>query len=175
MIARVARSLVLVLVPCLWLGAHVSAETIVPAKGQSPELVQRDLADCAAAAKQSSGYDPAQASATSAPAQTQTKKGGRVRGAAVGAAAAAAGAQVRGNQHEGYDQLSDEAQQQYRQNQAKEGAAAGAVVGASRQRRERRDTQQQAAQQSAQTDAKASAYQQAYHGCLLGRGYTITP
>jgi len=154
---------------------YASAETIVPAKGQSADQVQKDTADCAAAAKQSSGYDPAQASTSSAPADTSTQKGGRARGAVKGAAVGAAAAQVRGNQHDAYDSVSDSAKQEYRQENAKDAAVAGAVVGGSRQRRDKRAAEQQSAQQSAQTDAKASAYQQAYHGCLLGRGYTITP
>jgi hypothetical protein len=107
------------------------------AQGQSPEQTQQDMADCQAIARQSTGYDPAQATTqTAAPAQPQA--GGRARGAAKGALAGAAKAEAKGQQYEAYDKLSDDVKQEYRQNEAKSAAAAGAAVGASRQRQERR-------------------------------------
>ena len=56
----------LVLVLSIFLAASARAETVVPAKGQSAEQVQKDTAECAALAKQSSGYDPAQPAASPA-------------------------------------------------------------------------------------------------------------
>jgi len=164
MIARVARSLVAVL--SIALAAHAFAEAVVPAKGQSADQVQRDIADCSAAATQSSGYTIPRRRARRWR-WLPRRRAGACACAAVGAAASAAGAEVRGQQHAGYDALSDDTKQEYRRNQAKDGAVAGAVVGGSKQRRDRRSA---AAQQNAQADAKANAHQQAYHGCLLGRG-----
>jgi hypothetical protein len=49
------------------------------------------------------------------------------------------------------------------------------VVGGAKQRQDRRATRGAEQQQAAQTQSQASAYDQAYQGCLLGRGYTVTP
>jgi hypothetical protein len=54
-------------------------------------------------------------------------------------------------------------------------AAAGAVVGGAKQRQDRREARGAEQQQAAQAQPQASAYDQAYQGCLLGRGYTVTP
>jgi hypothetical protein len=72
---------------------------------------------------------------------------------------------VQGQQHQGYDRLSDNTKQQYRQNQAESGAAAGAVVGGARQRQERR---------AGRSEAKAASAD-AYTTCLSERGYIVTP
>lgn len=130
------------------------AQTVVPMKGQNPQQVQVDIADC-------------QHMAQSLGAETNTPQaGGRLRGAAAGAAVGAAGAQVRGRQHsEVYDQVDDGVKQEYRQNRARETAAAGAVVGGSRQRQERRD-------QRREGDSTSTA---SYTSCLQGKGYQVTP
>jgi hypothetical protein len=142
--------------------------TVTPAKGQSAQQVESDMAACSASAAQSSGYDPAQAGAAT-PAQPQV--GGRVKGATAAGAAGAAAAEVRGQQYEGYDNLSDDAKQEYRRNEAKSAAAAGAVAGGVKQRQDRRQARRQDAQQA----SAAGAYDQAYKACLQGRGYTVTP
>ncbi|MBP5947676.1 MULTISPECIES: YMGG-like glycine zipper-containing protein [Pseudomonas] len=131
---------------------HVSAESIVPLKGQTSQQTQIDINDC---------HSIASTSTTSTP-----QAGGRLKGAAVGAAAGAAGSEVRGRQHdEVYDRVDDDRKQDYRQNRAQQTAAAGAVVGGSRQRQERR----------AQSKTDAAASSSAYTGCLQGRGYQVTP
>jgi hypothetical protein len=128
--------------------------SVKPNAGQSQAQTQKDIADCQAIAQQS---------ASSASGGEKTR-GGRLRGAAVGAAAGAARAEVQGQQHAGYDRLSDDVKQDYRRNQAEGAAAAGAMVGGARQRQQRRSARAAAAEGS--TDA--------YVGCLQGRGYTVT-
>lgn len=135
----------------------VSALTITPMKGQTPEQIQRDQADCTSIAQQTAG------------AQTQSAtppRGGRARGAAAGAMAGAARAEVQGQQHGAYDNINDDVKQQYRQNEAKSTAAAGAVVGGAKQRQQRREASQQGATSS-------QSYDQAFSSCLMGRGYSV--
>ena len=156
---------------CFVLAASAQAGGVTPTKGQSVEQMQKDIAECQAAATQSTGFNP---SAPSPPAaESGPKAGGRVKGAAKGAAAGAVVAGVRGG--EVYDNASDEAKQEYRQNQAQGAATAGAVVGASKQRQDRRETRKEEKQQAEDTKAKAAAYDQSYQGCVVGRGYTVTP
>ncbi|HEY7461071.1 MAG TPA: hypothetical protein VIC59_04275 [Gemmatimonadota bacterium] len=139
--------------------------TVQPAKGQNPELMQKDTGECQAAATKSTGYTPAPPAAPAKP-----EVGARARGAAAGAAAGAVGAEVRGEQYAGYDAVSDEAKDEYRKNEAQEGAAAGAAAAGARQRQKRRQGhREEAAQESA-----AAAYDKAYQGCLEARGYTVT-
>jgi hypothetical protein len=161
----------LVSIPCVALALAAlpaSAESVEPQKGQTPEQMQKDISECQATAKQSSGYDPAAAS-TDAPDERQA--GGRVKGAAKGAAAGAAAAGVRGRQYDAYEDVSDDAKQEYRQENAKDAAAAGAAIGASRQRQDRREDRR------ADKDKEKSAndYHQSYQGCLSSRGYKVTP
>jgi hypothetical protein len=160
---------------CWVAAASAQSGAVQPAKGQSAEQMQKDVAECQGLAAQSSGYDPAAPPAPVASAPPEV--GGRARGAAVGAAAGAAAAGVRGRQRGGelYDEASDEAKQEYRREEAKSAAAAGAVVGGARQRQDRRAARAAEQQQPAQTEPQAAAYDQAYRGCLLGRGYTVTP
>ena len=144
------------------LAIPLQAATLIPAKGQSPELIQADTAACQSQAAQAAP-PPA-----SAPAPTG---GGRLRGAAVGAAAGAAAAEVRGNQYDNYDRVNSDVKEEYRQNQAREAAAAGAVVGGARQRQQRRQaTQQQAAAQQAAHQSGNDAF----NACMTTRGYTLS-
>ena len=136
--------------------SNVSAVTITPMQGQTPEQIQKDQADCNAMAQQSAS------SQTAAPAP----KGGAMRGAAKGAMAGAAKAEVQGQQHGAYDRVNEDVKQQYRQNEAKSAAAAGAVVGAAKQRQQRN----QASQQSA---TSSQAVDQAFGSCMMGRGYNV--
>src|SRR5262245_32488424 len=159
---------------CVSPGVHAQQSPVQPKQGQDSAQMQRDQADCQAIARQSTGYDPAQPSDQAAAPTSQRRAGGRLRGAAAGAAAGAVGAEVRGQQHDGYDRLSDDAKQEYRQNQARAGAGAGAVVGGARQRQARRQDRHAQQQQSAQASG-TTAYQPAYSACLRGRGYTVTP
>src|SRR6185436_17375404 len=90
----------------LVVGTALAQQPVVqPAQGQSAEQMQRDMADCQGIAKQSTGYDPAQAT-TQAAAPTQPQAGGRVRGAAKGAAVGAVAAGVKGQQYDAYDKMS---------------------------------------------------------------------
>src|SRR4029453_9580728 len=73
----------------LLLAATVQAQqSIQPGKGQSPDQMQKDVAECQSIAQQSSGYNPAQASGQAASPPSK-QRGGRARGAAAGAGARA--------------------------------------------------------------------------------------
>ena len=146
--------------------------TVQAAQGQSYEQMEKDKAECYSIASQSTGYNPAQASA--APASSTTPQGGgRLRGAAAGAMAGAARAEVRGNQYQAYERAPDELKQEYRRNEAKSAAAAGAVVGGARQRQSRREQARAQENQAAQQSAATSSFNQAYNSCLMGRGYVV--
>jgi len=122
------KRLVLVLVALvmagLWCGS-VLAQAAYPAKGQSPEQQQRDMAECQSWATQQTG-GPA---APPQPAAT----GQGVRGAARGAAVGAVGGAIGGDAGKG----------------AAAGAAAGAMVGGVRRRQDRRAAAEASSQQSA--------------------------
>jgi len=137
--------------------ANVSALTVTPMQGQTPDQIQRDQADCTSIAQQSAG---AQTQAATPP------TGGRARGAAAGAMAGAAKAEVQGQQHGAYDNVNEDVKQEYRQNQAKSAAAAGVVVGGAKQRQGRREQSQQSA-------ASAQTYDQVFGSCMMGRGYNV--
>jgi hypothetical protein len=138
--------------------------TVQPAKGQSQELMQKDIAECQASATQSTGFDPSQAEQEAKPAAT----GARARGAARGAVGGAVRAEAEGQQHEGYDHVNEEVKEEYREEEAREGAAAGAARAGRQQRRQ--NIKEAEAQKKA-----ATAFNQAYQTCLQGRGYTVTP
>jgi len=70
--------------------APASAQSVQPAKGQSTEQMQKDVAECQSAATQSSGYNPAAPPPVSSAGAPQA--GGRARGAAAGAVAVGVGA-----------------------------------------------------------------------------------
>ena len=135
----------------------VSAVTITPMQGQTPEQIQMDQANCTSIAQQSAGGQTQSATPPS---------GGRARGAAAGAMAGAARAEVQGQQHGAYDNLNDDVKQEYRQNQAKSAAAAGVVVGGAHQRQQKREDSQQSA-------ASSQAFDQAFGACMMGRGYNV--
>ena len=147
------RTLSATFVACL-IGAASAAYaqqpvSVVPTKGQSPEQVQKDQAECQSIAQQS------------APAPEAQKRGGALKGAAAGAAVGAGGANRRGG--DAYDHASDRAQDAYREDQAQKGAAAGAVAGAARQRRDNKQA----------TASQGQAVDSAYRSCLMGRGYQV--
>ena len=137
---------------------------IFPAKGQTPEQMEKDKYDCYTWAKQQTGFDPMQAQpAAQAPvAQPAAPKGERIKGAARGAAVGAVVGQI----------ANDDAGKG-----AGAGAAAGTMVGGMKTRQSRRQQtqaqQQQAQQQTAATDEKRSTYNRAYSACLEGKGYTV--
>ena len=167
---RILAFLAFAAIACFVGAASAQAAGVTPTKGQSAEQQQKDIAECQSLATQSSGFHPtAPPPVASAPPQA----GGRLKGAAKGAAASAVATEVRGG--EAYDKASDDAQKEYRQEQAQGAAAAGAALGASKQRQDRRASKKEAEQQEAQTASQKSAYDQSYQGCLLGRGYSVTP
>ncbi len=137
---------------------------IFPAKGQTPEQMEKDKYDCYTWAKQQTGFDPMQAQqpAQAPAAQPAAPKGERIKGAARGAAVGAVVGQI----------ANDDAGKG-----AGAGAAAGTMVGGMKTRQSRRQQtqaqQQQAQQQTAATDEKRSTYNRAYSACLEGKGYTV--
>jgi uncharacterized protein YcfJ len=137
---------------------------IFPAKGQTPEQMEKDKHDCYTWAKKETGFDPMQAQPTAqAPAaQPQGPQGERIRGAARGAAVGAVAGGI----------ANDDAGKG-----AAAGAAAGTMVGGMKTRQNRRNhaqaQQQQAQQQAAATGQKRSTYNRAYSACLEGKGYTV--
>jgi len=134
----------------------VSALTVTPMQGQTPDQIQKDQADCTSIAQQSSGSQTQPAAPT----------GGRAKGAAAGAMAGAAKAEAQGRQHGAYGNVNDDIKQEYRQNEAKSAAAAGVVVGGTKQRHDRREASQQSATSS-------QAFDQAFGSCMMGRGYSV--
>ncbi|MCX9154640.1 hypothetical protein OPU71_00720 [Niveibacterium sp. 24ML] len=147
-----SRSLkpMIVMLALIGTSSAIAQTYVYPAKGQSAEQQQKDVAECQAWAKQQTGFDPAKPVAA-APAPAPAPSGGRVRGAAAGATVAA---------------ITD--------NDVGDAAAVGAVVGASAQRRDRRQaaSQQQAAASQQQAAGQAN-YAKAQGACLEGRGYTV--
>jgi hypothetical protein len=126
------------------LSGAATAQYVYPARGQSPQQQQQDMAQCQGWAMQQSGVNPG------AP-PPPSGGGGQVAGtAARGAAVGAVGGAIGGNAGKG----------------AAIGAATGALVGGMRRREERRTAEASQAQAS-------ESYNRAYAACLEGRGYTV--
>jgi hypothetical protein len=136
-----------------------------PAKGQTPEQLDKDKFECYSWAKGQTGFDPMTPAPTpdtsGVEAAQQAKQGSAVRGAARGAAVGAVGGAIGGD--------------------AGKGAGVGAGVGAVGGRR-RANKREDAAQASAKSDyeARLSAYneqrgrwQRAASACMEGRGYSV--
>lgn len=162
------------------IAATAMAQTpiVYPSKNQTPEQQQKDVGECAAWAKQTTGIDPAAVAAApppaAAPAPTEPAKQGpsgeRLRGAARGAAAGAIVGEIAN------DDAGDG---------AAIGAATGAMAGGAAGRRAKRQQAEQQKQQAAdqqkaaqqQADAKKqeqmATYNRASAACLEGRGYTV--
>lgn len=152
------RSLCVAGFPLLVAASIASAQsqvTITPQKGQTPDVVAKDQAECSSAATGSTGYNP---SAAAPPV------GGRAAGAAKGAALGAAGAEMRGRANGGevYEHAGSDAKQQYRQENARDAAKVGAAVGGIQQRHERRENA-----------SAAQAWDKSFRSCLTSRGYTV--
>lgn len=133
---------------------------IYPSKGQTPELQEKDKAECYAWAQKQTGYDPVAAAQarTAPPASAQGTGGGEaVRGAAKGAAAGAAVGAIAGDAGTG----------------AAAGAAAGGVAGRGKKKQAAAQQQQQATQQQAAEAEKLAQYQKAFGVCMEGRGYAV--
>lgn len=137
---------------------------IFPAKGQTPEQMEKDKYDCYVWAKQETGFDPMQAQppAQTPTAQPQGPQGERIKGAARGAAVGAVAGEI----------ANDDAGKG-----AGAGAAAGVMVGGMKTRQNRRQQaqaqQEQAQQQDAATDQNRSTYNRAYSACMEAKGYTV--
>jgi hypothetical protein len=147
---------------------------IYPAKGQTPQQMEKDKSECYLWAKDQTGFDPMQALSTTPPPTqvvqqpAQAPQGGIVRGAARGAAVGAVVGSIKGDAGEG----------------AAAGAAAGGMIGGMRRRDQKQqqaatqDQMQQQQQQQEQAQAteleqKKASFNRAYGACLEGRGYTV--
>ncbi|HTI19261.1 MAG TPA: glycine zipper family protein [Trinickia sp.] len=128
-----------------------------PAKGQSAQQQQADMAACGSWATQTTGVDPvalANRSANQPPPQGQS--GERLRGAARGAAGGAAIGAIAGDAGKG----------------AAIGAVTGTVVGGARQRRQQESASQQTQAMNQDTSNQLATYHRAVTACMNGRGYT---
>jgi len=136
---------------------------VYPAKGQSPEQMQKDKYECYEWARGQSGFDP-MAPPPSAPSQApesntgEAVAGGAVKGALLGTLI---GGIAGGNWGHG----------------AAYGAAAGGLFGgvsSSSQNKSAEQAQQQREQQQAAAYQQGrNNYNRAYAACMQGRGYTV--
>jgi hypothetical protein len=138
--------------------SSLAAELMIyPKNAQSAEQQEKDKYECYGWAKNESGFDPmAPPTATEAPPQQQTQRGGLLRGAARGA--------VVGGIVDGSDG-------------AKTGAGVGAAVGGMRRADQKRG-EAQAQQQWEQDQQNIYAggrdrYNRAYSVCLEARDYAV--
>jgi hypothetical protein len=135
--------------------AQAQAPVVYPAKGQSPAQQQKDQAECAAWAKQTTGIDPVAVAQAPPPASGPAVGGGqRLGGAARGAAGGAVIGAIAGDAGAG----------------AGIGAVVGTMAGGRRARQERAQQQQQV---EAQQQQAINTYHRASAACLEGRGYSI--
>jgi len=136
--------------------AFAQQPLIYPAKGQTAAQQNKDMGECNAWAKQTTGIDPVQLAQYSASAPGATGPQGEVAHGAVGGAllGTAVGA-VAGNAGKG----------------AAIGAITGTVVGGSRQRRRQEAEAQQQQQVQQQVQAQLAQYNKAVSACMEGRGY----
>ena len=136
---------------------------IYPAKGQSPDQMDKDKYECYGWAKGQTGFDPmAPPTASTPPPPSEAPTASTGKGAVGGAAAGALiGGIADGNWGQG----------------AAIGAVAGGLFGNHRKRKqedENRARQDQWAQQQAQQyQQQRYNYNRAYAACLEGRGYTV--
>jgi predicted lipid-binding transport protein (Tim44 family) len=161
---RNVRVLALLVLMSLAMGSAWAAEPFIyPTKGQSPEQMEKDKAECYIWAKQQSGFDPMQApaAAPAPPPSGLQHEGQVVGGAARGAALGAIGGAIAGDAGKG----------------AAIGAVAGGGVGAMRKRSDYRNQQeqyqQQVAAQQADYQQKRGLYDRAFSACMEGRNYTL--
>jgi len=136
-------------------GPILADPIIYPAQGQTNQQIEQDKYQCYSWAKNNSGFDPMNASASAAP---QSSSGhGAVGGAAKGAATGAIIGAIAGDAGKG----------------AAIGAASGGLMGGMRRRGAQRQQVQAQQQVQQQSNAARSEYDRAYSACLNGRGYTV--
>jgi hypothetical protein len=144
-------------------GLALAQDLIVyPAKGQSPDQMERDKFECYSWAKKETGFDPMQKpQATAPPPPEEEPVGGVGRGAVRGGLVGLGVGAIAGDAGKG----------------AAIGAVGGGLIGGVR-RHDQQQRQQQAEQQWANQQAneyaqKRSSYDRAYSACLEARGYTV--
>ena len=158
------RALVVFLFLTLASGSVWAAEPFIyPAKGQSPEQMEKDKYDCYEWAKQQTGFDPMKPppAAPPPPPSSPQHEGQVVHGAARGAALGAIGGAIAGDAGKG----------------AAIGAATGGALGGIRKRsdyqQDQAQYQQTVQQQQAQYEQQRGQYDRAYGACMEARGYVL--
>jgi hypothetical protein len=129
---------------------------IFPNKDQTPEQQDQDQGACYVWAKNQSGFDPVTASAE-APRNTESNKGGVIRGGLGGAAVGAAVGAIAGNAGKG----------------AAMGAAGGGLIGGMRRSSQRSEQKARKKNWENQQQGNRDNYLRAYTACLEGKGYTV--
>ncbi len=143
--------------------ANAHAEPIVyPAKGQSPEQMEKDKFECYEWAKKQTGFDPMKTpTASSPPPSDPGTSAGVGRGAAGGALAGLAVGSLAGEAGKG----------------SAIGAVGGGLIGGARRRKHQRQQQQKeqqgSKQQAAEYQQRRNQYNRAFGACLEGKGYTV--
>lgn len=150
---RIASSAMLAVLVAVSTVAWAQKPVAYPAKRQDATQQTNDDAQCLAWSKQTTGIDPA--AATAAPPAQTGPHGERMAGALRGAAGGAVIGEIAdGDSSKG----------------AGMGAAAGVLAGGARARRNHAAQARQA--QATQAQA-TSTYYRAYAACMQGRGYTV--
>jgi len=166
---RSIYGLVLLLVTTLVAGPALAQDFVIyPAKGQSPEQMEKDKFECYSWAKNQSGFDPMEmpkATAPPPPKQAQgSVAGGALKGGAGGALLGAGIGAIAGGKSGALTG-------------AGIGALSGGAIGGMRSHRQQQQDQQAqqqwADQQANQHMQKQRAYNRAYSACLEGKGYTV--
>ncbi len=139
------------------LPASAQEPLVYPSKGQSPEKMATDKAECQVWATQQTGFSPLSAAQASSKPANQPQQHGTLRGGARGAAAGAAIGAIAGDAGKG----------------AAIGATAGGLAGPARKRQQQQAEQQAQAQQSQAQSQQMNTYLRAYGACLKGRGYSV--
>lgn len=149
---------------------------VQPRRGQSQEQLWKDKTDCYTIARQTTGYDPAQAAVPAvSSAVVQPPAGGQVQETAAGTASGTPGLGARINQYRRGRNVLSSLGDDLRENPGGP-VGAGILADDPRPRPQRRQTAAVRNQiGAAQSQAKADAFTQAYSNCLTGRGYSITP
>lgn len=135
---------------------------VYPSKGQGPQQMEKDKAECYRWAVNQTGFDPAAPPRPTSPPPPQAPpEGGALRGAAAGAALGAIGGAIAGDAGKG----------------AAIGAATGGLFGAMRRHeseyRQQEMNDQWVRQQQAQYQRAREQYDRAFGACMKGRGYTV--
>ncbi len=148
-------------VPFYYDAVAASDVYVYPARGQSPQQMEKDKAECYRWAVGQTGFDPAAPPRPAPPPPQAQPQGGVISGALTGAALGAIGGAIAGDAGKG----------------AAIGAATGGLFGGIRRHRQESYQRQQYDEYHRQEAARFShmkqQYDRAYRACMTGRGYTV--